>query len=93
MTKHAGLSEFFESYPDVGARASALGVNEQELSNWAERAIAVDGKSRAGRIGTLVFWGVIGVLLAARFFVIDPAKLRPAETSSPAAVSQSASGR
>ncbi|MBY0380522.1 MAG: hypothetical protein K2W78_01180 [Xanthobacteraceae bacterium] len=70
-----------------------MGVNEQELSNWAGQSVSAKHKSGVGRLGTLAFWTVIAGLLIARFFVIDPAKLRPVETSNPVTVSQSALSR
>jgi len=93
MTKHASLSDFFDNYPDVGRRAAPLGVNEQELSSWAEQSIPTKNKPGVGRLGTLAFWTVIAGLLIARFFLIDPEKLRPVETSPAPAISQTTNAR
>ena len=90
MTKHAGLSDFFNdrSGPrSLGADTHGH-LSEPELSVWAEQAtIAANEGSNFGRLGTLVFWSVIAGLLIARFFIIDPAKLRPESASAPVSLS------
>jgi hypothetical protein len=90
MTKHAGLSDFFNDR--LGPKSLGEGthghLSEPELSVWAEQAmIAGNERSNCGRLGTLVFWSVIAALLIARFFIIDPAKLRPESASAPASLS------
>jgi hypothetical protein len=92
MTKHASLSSLFDSRSDLSA--ASLGaethghLSEPELSAWAEHAtITAGGQSHFGRLGTLAFWTIIAGLLIARFFVIDPAKLRPESASAPVSVS------
>jgi hypothetical protein len=89
MTKHASLSSFLNSRPDIGMAAVGADhgrLSESELSVWAEQSTIKSGnKSRFGRLGTLAFWTVVAGLLIARFFVVDPAKLRPENPPTPLA--------
>ena len=87
MTKSAskknGATELFQNWPDKSA------MSEQELSEWAGKSglLANEGYGVFG-IGTAVFWSVVAVILIARFFLIDPVKLRPSSAlTAPAAVS------
>lgn len=53
-------------------------LSEAELSEWAEQStIATHRDSDRSHFGELMFWILVACLLIARFFVIDPAKLRP----------------
>lgn len=90
MTRHASPSEIIGNRTDLGqggavASASASGhlyLSEPELSAWAEQStMASNGRSRFGHLGTLAFWTIVAGLLIARFFVVDPATLRPHDTS------------
>lgn len=94
MTKHTSPSGVFAGRSDFG-RDGMLGhsnahahLSEPELSAWAEQStIAARGRSRFGRLGTLAFWTIVAGLLIARFFVVDPATLRPEGTSPSVSVS------
>ena len=64
-------------------------LSEQELSDWAGRsAIASSDDSRFAGLGALAFWAIIAAILIARFFFIDPAKLRPLATAPSAVLSE-----
>jgi hypothetical protein len=96
MTKHANPSGVFDNRSDLGqggmlASSYSSGhthLSEPELSTWAEQStIAASGRSRFGHLGTLAFWTIVAGLLIARFFVVDPATLRPEGVSSSVSVS------
>ncbi len=90
MTKRAYPTAFFASRSDLGpdSMLAHARLSEPELSAWAEQStIAANEGSRFGRVGTLAFWTVVAGLLIVRFFVIDPAKLRPEASSSSVSVS------
>ncbi len=55
---------------------------EPDLVQWAEQK-TVSGKSDTPlvRIGACLFWAIVAALLVARIFVVDPAKLHPAQSS------------
>ena len=59
-------------------------MSEQELSEWAEKSafLANEGYG-VFCFGTAIFWSVIAAILIARFFLIDPTKLRPVSASAP----------
>ncbi len=71
-----------------GVPANMSRMAEPELVQWAEQK-AVNGNADTPlvRIGFVLFWAVVAVLLLARIFVIDPAKFRPAESASTPAAS------
>lgn len=90
MTKRASPTGFFANRSDLGQDGTLAHahLSEPELTAWAEQStIAANEKSRFGHLWTLVFWTIVAGLLITRFFLIDPAKLRPEDTSSSASVS------
>ncbi len=87
MSDIAGKS--FSSFSaDRGLPVNVSRMAEPELTHWAAQK-TVSGKSDAPlvRIGAFVFWAVVAALLFVRIFVIDAAKLRPAESTTGAASS------
>ncbi len=83
--KKLGITKLnFKGSSSVGNSSSYAYLSEQELSAWAERsAIASNNGSRFVGLGALAFWAVVAAILIARFFIIDPAKLRPTAAATP----------
>lgn len=69
------------------------GLSEQELSDWAESLIPLGDRSRFEKLSAVAFWAVVGAILIARFFFIDPASLRPAAAAAQYPVTQQASAK
>lgn len=63
---------------------SEIPKSEPELCAWAQQSAVRSNSSQAGRIGLVVFWIVIIVLLMARFFIFDASTLRSTISSAPA---------
>ncbi len=75
----ASLSPFSANQ---GLPANMSRMAEPELAQWAEqKTVGVNTDTPLVRIGAVVFWVVVAILLFARVFLIDPAKLRPADST------------
>lgn len=65
-----------------GLPANMSRMAEPELAQWAEqKTVGANADTQLVRIGALVFWAVVAILLFARIFLIDAAKLRPAAST------------
>ncbi len=68
--------------PFSANRGLPANASEPELAHWAEqKTVGMNADTPLVRIGAILFWAVVAVLLFARIFLIDPAKLRPADTA------------
>ncbi len=65
-----------------GLPADMSRMAEPELVQWAEqKTVGTNADTPLVRIGAVIFWAVVVTLLFARIFLIDPAKLRPADST------------
>lgn len=83
MTDLTGNS--LSSFADLRLPAHVSRMGEPELAQWAEqKTLGSSSDTPLVRLGAVIFWVIVASLLLAKVFLVDPAKLRPAASSTSA---------